>query len=208
MLELYIIATTTMIATVGPQDVAVLFAVLSKDFSQQKARRIALRGVLIASGIIFLFAFFGEALLNSFGISLAALQVAGGILLLLMSIDMVFARPSGATAPTSDEQREAKSREDISVFPLAMPLIAGPGTMGSAILLMTKTQGVVEQQIMVLLGISSVLLLTYVLLLLAGQVKKILGVTGMHVIGRVFGILLAGLAVQFIFDGMSSSGLI
>jgi multiple antibiotic resistance protein len=168
----------------------------------------ALRGTLIATGILVAFAFGGKVLLGSMGISLAALQTAGGILLLLIGIDMVFARTSGSTSTTDEETREAATREDISVFPLATPLIAGPGAMGAAILLMANARGDASQQAAVVAGLLAVMLLTLVGLLLAGRILQALGVTGMHVISRVFGVLLCALAVQFLFDGIRQSGLL
>src|SRR5690554_71308 len=168
----------------------------------------ALRGTLIAGAILILFALTGEWLLATLGISLAALRTAGGILLLLTGIDMVFARDSGATTTTSEETQEATLKNDISVFPIATPLIAGPGASGAASLLMADAEGNISQQIAVIAALLLVLLLTLVSLLLASRIHKLLGVTGMHVISRVMGILLAALAVQFIFDGIRKSGLL
>jgi multiple antibiotic resistance protein len=150
----------------------------------------------------------GEAMLRSFGISLPALRTAGGILLLLISVDMVFARPSGATSTTDEEENEAATREDIAVFPLATPLIAGPGAMGATILLLADAQGDFARQAMVVVALLAILLVTLICLVLASQLTRILGLTGLHVIGRVFGVLLAALAVQFIFDGILDSGLV
>ena len=149
----------------------------------------------------------GEVLLSSLGISLAALKTAGGILLLLMGIDMVFARTSGGISTTSEEENEAAGKPDISVFPLATPLIAGPGAMGASILLMADAKGDLVAQIAVISGLVSVMLSTLILLLLANQVQKVLGVTGMHVVSRIFGVLLSALAVQFMFDGIMQSGI-
>ncbi|HKJ51607.1 MAG TPA: MarC family protein, partial [Gammaproteobacteria bacterium] len=123
-------------------------------------------------------------------------------------IEMVFARSSGGTSTTDDETREASSRDDIAVFPLATPLIAGPGSMGAAILLMADQEGDVSGQAIVLAALLSIVLLTFVALLLAGRIQQLLGVTGMHVVTRVMGVLLSALAVQFIFDGIGNSGLL
>ena len=171
-------------------------------------RSMAVRGVLISFFIVFAFAFGGKLLLVSLGISLAALKVAGGILLLLIGIDMVFARSSGGTSTTSEETTEAAGRRDISVFPLATPLIAGPGAMGAVILLMADADGDILAQATVLGALLAVLLLTLALLLLANEVHRVLGVTGMLVVSRIFGVLLAALAVQFMFDGIAQSGLL
>ena len=150
----------------------------------------------------------GELLLAGLGISLAALRAAGGILLLLIGIEMVFARSSGVTSTTDEEEQEAISKSDISVFPLATPLIAGPGAMGAVILLMAHQEGNVTGQVIIIASLLAILLLTFVSLLLAGKIVKLFGVTGMHVITRIMGVLLSALAVQFIFDGIRQSGLV
>ncbi len=207
MLETFVIAFTTFFATVGPLDVAGVFAVLTATTQSSARRAIALRGVFIATTILLVFSLCGNFLLSTLGISLPALKVAGGILLLLMSIDMVFARSSGGTSTTSEEKVEASTKVDISVFPLATPLIAGPGAMGASILLMAKFEGDPLSQSIVLAGLITVMLVTLIFLLLAESVPKVLGLTGMHVITRVFGVLLSALAVQFILDGISASGI-
>jgi len=205
MIETAGVALATFFATIGPLDVAAIFAALTANATQQHKRIMALRGVFIAAVILVLFALVGEKLLATLGITLAALRTAGGILLLLIGIDMVFARESGGVSTTDEEEQEAASKSDISVFPIATPLIAGPGAMGAAILLMADAEGEVALQAVVIGSLLLVLLLTLVLLLLASQINKLLGVTGMHVISRVMGILLAALAVQFIFDGIGQS---
>lgn len=205
MIETASVALATFFATIGPLDVAAIFAALTANATQQHKRIMALRGVFIAAVILVLFALVGEKLLATLGITLAALRTAGGILLLLIGIDMVFARESGGVSTTDEEEQEAASKPDISVFPIATPLIAGPGAMGAAILLMADAEGDVVLQGVVISSLLLVLLLTLVSLLLASQINKLLGVTGMHVISRVMGILLAALAVQFIFDGIGQS---
>jgi multiple antibiotic resistance protein len=164
--------------------------------------------VLIAAAILFAFALFGNKLLELLGITLAALRVAGGVLLLLMAIDMVFARSSGGVTTTDDEDLEAGHRHDVSVFPLATPLIAGPGTMGAAILLYAQAEGDASRITAVFAALGLVLALTFALLLVASRLGQFLGVTGQNVITRVVGILLAALSVQFIFDGVRESGLL
>jgi multiple antibiotic resistance protein len=166
----------------------------------------AIRGTLIGGSILLAFALVGEYILTGLGISLAALRAAGGILLLLIGIEMVFARTSGGTSTTDEEAQEAAAKSDISVFPLATPLIAGPGAMGASILLMSNQQGDVSGQTVVVASLLAILLLTFVSLLLAGKIQSLLGVTGMHVITRVMGVLLSALAMQFIFDGIKQSG--
>jgi len=202
------LALATFFATIGPLDVAAMFAALTANQTAQQKRSVAIRGSLIGTIILLAFALIGELLLAGLGISLAALRTAGGILLLLIGIEMVFARSSGGTSTTDDEAQEAISKSDISVFPLATPLIAGPGAMGAAILLMANQEGNLTGQAIIIASLLAILLLTFISLLLAGRIQHLLGVTGMHVIKRVMGVLLSALAVQFIFDGIKQSGLV
>jgi multiple antibiotic resistance protein len=208
MLEITGIALATFFSTIGPLDVAAVFAALTVSATPAERRSYAVRGILIASVILGVFALTGDFLLAGFGISMAALRTAGGVLLLLIGIDMVFARQSGAITTTSEEIDEARLKHDISVFPLATPLIAGPGTMGAVILLMADAKGNLGHQAAVLLALLAMILFTLVALLSASQIHRLLGVTGIHVIMRISGILLTALAVQFIFDGIAQSGLL
>lgn len=208
MFETAAIALTTFFATISPIDGAVVFAALTVGGSTRHRRQMAIRGTIIATTILLTFALAGELLLASLGISLAALRTAGGILLLLIAIDMVFARISGGTSTTAAEAKEAELKADISVFPLATPLIAGPGAMGAAILLMANTEGDIVLQGVVIIALLTIMLFTLACLLLATQIQQFLGITGMYVITRILGILLAALAIQFIFDGIQQSGLL
>jgi multiple antibiotic resistance protein len=203
-----VLALATFFATIGPLDVAAMFAALTANVSAPDKRAIAIRGTLIGSFILIAFALVGEYLLAGLGISLAALRTGGGILLLLIGIEMVFARTSGGTSTTEEEEQEALTKPDISVFPLATPLIAGPGAMGAAILLMANQEGNIAGQAIIIAALLAVLLLTFVSLLLAGKIQNVLGLTGMHVITRIMGVLLSALAVQFMFDGIRDSGLV
>ncbi len=201
-------AIATFFAIIGPLDIAAVFAALVVNQTVKQQRSMAIRGTLIGGAILVSFALVGEIMLTGLGISLAALQAAGGILLLLMGIDMVFARSSGGISATADEKKEAISKPDISVFPLATPLIAGPGAMGAVILLMAEQASNTTGQAAVIGSLLIVLLLTLVSLLLAGQLQKLVGVTGMHVITRIMGVILSALAVQFIFEGIAASHLL
>lgn len=207
MLDIAVLAFTTLFVTISPIDGAAIFAAITLNNTQQQRRHLAVRGVIIASVVLLVFAASGELLLNALGISLSALRTAGGVLLLLMGFDMVFAR-SSANTPTAEEELEAISKNDVSVFPLALPLIAGPGSMGALILLMAKAEGQLMLQLAVVGALILVLLLTLFCLLAATQINRMLGVTGMQVITRVMGVLLSALAVQFIFDGIAESGLL
>ena len=205
--ETFLVAFATLFATVGVADIAFIFAALTKDNTAAERRIFALRGTLIATGILLLFSFAGEGILQLFGITLPALRTAGGILLLLIAIDMVFARHSGATGTTSEEEAESRHRRDISVFPLALPLLAGPGAISAVILLTTGARSDVDFWAVILAEIL-IMLAAFVTLLLAIPIQRLLGLTGLAVVSRVVGVLLAALAVQFFFDGIAASGLL
>jgi len=208
MTETAVIALATFFATIGPLDIAAMFAALTSGDTAKQRRSIAIRCTFIATLILLAFAFIGEILLASLGISLAALRTAGGILLLLIGIEMVFARTTGGTSTTDEEQKEAKLKQDISVFPMATPLLAGPGTMSAVILLMANAEGNIIYQSVIIVSLLAILLLTFICLLLASKFQQLLGVTGVHVVSRVMGVLLSALAVQFIFDGIIQSGIV
>lgn len=194
----------TLFVVIDPIGTAPLFASLTQGAAAGQRRAMALRGTFLAAVILIAFAVLGEPLLRALGVGLPAFQVGGGILLLLLSIDMVFARKSGGSNPTEVEEKEAMRREDVSVFPLAFPLIAGPGAMTSVVLL--AGPGLDEPtRIGALLGVLLlVLAITLALLLVAGRLASLLGVTGVNVVGRIFGVILAALASQFIMDGLGA----
>jgi len=208
MMETAIVAFTTFFATIAPLDVAAMFAALTPNATAAEKRSMAIRGTMISGAILLSFALVGEIVLSTLGISLAALKVAGGILLLLIGIEMVFARSSGGTSTTDEEDQEAIASKDIAVFPLATPLIAGPGAMGATILLMADARGDLVAEAVIIGAMLTVLLLTLALLLLTNKVLRLFGITAMYVISRVFGVLLSALAVQFMFDGLAQSGLL
>lgn len=207
MVNSFLVALATFFATVGVADIAFLFAALTKDNTPQERRTFATHGVLIAAAILLFFGFLGNQILAAFGITLPSLRTAGGILLLLIGIDMVFARHSGGTQTTTEEHAEARKRQDISVFPLAMPLLAGPGTISAVILLTTGAKDVASFWA-VIVALLVIMAGTWLLLLVALPIQRMLGLTGLSVVSRIAGILLSALAVQFIFDGIASSGLL
>jgi len=194
----------TFLVVIDPIGVAPIFAALTRGGDGRYRRRMALKGTFVATLILLFFAFTGDALLRLLGISLAAFRVSGGILLFLLAIDMVFARPSGLRSTTVREQEEAQYKDDISVFPLAFPLLAGPGTL-TTILLLTSGLRPQERPLLffgllgVLLGVLALTLLT---LLLAPRLTELLGETGANVVDRLLGVILAALAVQFVLEGL------
>ncbi|VAW22837.1 MarC family integral membrane protein [hydrothermal vent metagenome] len=207
MTSTYLVALATFFATVGVADIAFIFAALTKDNTGAERFKFATRGILIATAILLMFGFLGNQILDLFGITIPALQTGGGILLILIGIDMVFARHSGGTSTTNKEDAESRQRDDISVFPMAMPLLAGPGSISAVILL--TTGATTDTDFWMIMGaLVSIMALTWVTLLLAIPIQRILGFTGLSVVSRIVGILLVALAVQFIFDGIKSSGLL
>ncbi len=209
MSETAIVAFTTFFATIGPIDVTAMYIAMTATATDNEKKSMAKKGILIATIILIGFALVGDIILTSLGISLAALKTAGGILLLLIGIEMSFAKSSGIVSNMKANEVSAITiQDDISVFPLATPLVAGPGSMGAVILLIGNTEGDWLLQGIVVAALLSVLLITLAGLLLASKVQHVFGMTGMGIISRIFGILLCALAVQFIFDGLAESGLL
>ena len=207
MIELALAAFVTLLVTIAPVDVASIFIGLTR--SDPAARpRLALGAVLIAGLVLLVFALFGNWLLAVIGVSLAAFRIAGGVLLMLLAVDLLFARPTGLSSITESEAREAGWHADIAAFPLAIPLIAGPGSLTAMVLLMGRTAGDPLKAAIVLAMLALVLALTLAILLGAGVLTRHLGVTGTNVIARISGVLLAALAVQFVIDGIKESGLL
>ena len=208
MFRTVIVSFATFFATIGPVDVAAMLAVLTPYHTSGERRKIAVRAVTIATGILLFFALGGKAILDGLGISLAALRISGGILLLILAVSMVFGKNGGGQRSSEEETMEAMQKKDISVFPLAMPLIAGPASTGAALLLMAGAQGDLLQQAAVIAGMLTVLALTLLLFMAASGIQRVLGITGLHVISRMAGMVLAALAVQFMLDGIASSGVL
>lgn len=196
-------AFVTLLVVVDPLGLAPIFAALTRGFSEKSKRESAIRGTLLGSGILFLFALAGDVLLKTLGIGLPAFRIAGGLLRFLLALDMIFARPSGMRASTVRQQREESYQQDIPVFPLAIPLLAGPGAI-TTVLLYTGGSDAAQVAAFVFV-LLVVLLLTLASLLLAPRVMCPFGDTGANVLSRVLGVLLAALAVQFVLDGLRTS---
>ena len=194
---------TALFVTVNPIKGAAVFAVLSKQDSRAQQWRVAARATLIASGLLLVFAVFGDDLLHAIGVSLAGVRVGGGILLMLLSIDIVFGRPIGPAAAAGEHEIE---REDISVFPLATPIIAGPGAITTAVVQATEAGNGILETGLLLLVLAAVMLLTFVAFLVAGWIERLLGATGMNVLSRILGILLAVVSAEMILAGLKQSG--
>ncbi len=192
-------AFLTLFVVMDPVGLGPVFLALAGDRSLAEQRAIAARAVAIAAGLLAFFGFFGAPLLAYLGIGLGAFRVAGGLLLFRIAVDMVFA---SRIRETPEEEEEARAREDISVFPLAIPLLVGPGAMASILVLAAEAKHVPAGPFWLAVAAGVVLLLAYLALLLAGPISRGLGRTGVNVVTRVLGVLLAALAVQYVFDGV------
>lgn len=194
-----------LFVVIDPIGVSPLFGALTRGGGTAYRRRMAFKATGLATGILLVFTFSGDYLLRAMGITIPAFKIAGGLLLFLVAIDMVFARQSGLRSTTVKEQEEARYKDDISVFPLAFPLIAGPGALTTILLMLGEAKG----SILYIGGILAVLLvvlaITMSCLLASGYLMKLLGETGANVIGRLFGVILAALAVQFVVDGIHTA---
>ena len=199
-----IAAFTALFVVIDPIGMAPLFIAMTPGLSAKERRGIALRACSVAVGILIVFALFGEQLLGFIGISMPAFQIAGGVLLFLTALDMLFERRQARRKDASDESTAIV--HDPSVFPLAIPLIAGPGAIATIILLAGQSEGVAGfgATIGVMLA---VVLLVFILFNIANPIERLLGKTGINVVTRLLGMLLAALSVQFILDGLQGFGL-
>lgn len=196
-------AVATIVSVVDPVGIAPLFLALTPLVDPAQKLVIMRRAVLVSAVILILFAFAGRFLLQALGITVPAFSIAGGILLMLIAIDMLFARPS-RTRETPEEGMEALRSTDVSVFPLAIPILSGPGSIATVILYMSQAGTNVGQIAAVLGAIAIALVASYISMRLSGAVLTLLRETGVHVVSRVMGILLAALAVQFILNGIAA----
>ncbi len=192
-----------LLVIIDPIGTAAAFIALMRGVNPEYGRRIALRGVVIAGIVLLAFAVAGDLVLEALGVGLPAFRLAGGCLLFLIAIDMLLAGQPGFRQLTESENREAGGSYDISVFPLAIPLIAGPGALTTIVLLMEHAEGNPLESAWLVVVTAAVLALTLISLLFAARIVAFLGATGVNVVHRVFGILLAALAAQLILDGIA-----
>ena len=204
MLELAVTSFVTLFVILDPLGNVPIFLAITPRADHAERQSIALRGTLVAGAVLVVFGLAGEFLLRGLGITLPAFRIAGGILLLLLAIEMVFARHSGLRTTTTGEEQEAVRRDDVAVFPLAVPLLAGPGAMASMLLLMGDAAGRVVDKAVVLGVLGLVMTATWIILVLGTRILGLIGVTGINVLTRVFGIVLSALAVQYVIDGIRS----
>lgn len=209
MLEIFLAALVTFFVVIDPPGVTPLFVTLTQDMPPAWRRRMALKSVAVASFILFGFAFGGEWVLDKLHVSLDAFRIAGGLLLFLIALDMLFEtrtqrREARNEKVLEDRRAHPGEHEDISVFPLAIPLIAGPGSIASVMLLFAQ-HGDWTARAAILAGIGVNLGLTLLVFLLAARMSHLMSATLAAIVTKVFGILLAALAAQFTIDGIKSA---
>ena len=202
--ELFLSSFITLFVVIDPPGCAPIYAGLTKGASQAQRRNMAIRATVIAGAILLIFALFGEALLGALHIELDSFRIAGGLMLFLIAIDMVFEKRTERREERAEKIAATPEIEDVSVFPMAMPMLAGPGAIASVMLLMSKSQG--TQGTLVVLGaLLVVLLMTMAALIAAGPLMKLFGDRVEAVITRLLGVLLAALAAQYVIDGLKSA---
>ena len=204
MIELFISSFVTFFVVIDPPGCAPIYASLTSSVPERDRRIMAIRAIFVAAIILLVFALFGETMLGALGISLDSFRIAGGIMLFLIALEMVFEKRTERREDRAQEIIEQPEIEDVSIFPMAMPMIAGPGSIAAVMLLTSQNDGI-DNALIILGALGSVLLLTLIGLLAAGPMMRVLGNKVEAVITRVLGVLLGALAVQFVVDGLKAS---
>jgi multiple antibiotic resistance protein len=202
--ELFISALVTFFVVIDPPGCAPIFASLTAGAPAAHRRAMAFRSTIVASLILVLFAAFGEQFLGAMGISLDAFRIAGGIMLFMIAIDMVFEKRTERRESRAEGVKADPDHDDISIFPMAIPMIAGPGSIASVMLMTARSNGI-EQSLTVLAALAVVMIVTLVSLLAAAPLMKALGYKVEAMITRILGVVLAALAAQFVIDGIKAS---
>jgi multiple antibiotic resistance protein len=202
--ELFLSAFITLFVVIDPPGCAPIYAGLTKAASAQQARSMALRATMIASIILLIFALFGQELLGALHIELNSFRIAGGLMLFCIAFDMVFEKRTQRRESRAEKIAATPEIEDVSVFPMAMPMLAGPGAIAAIMLLMNEAQGWSEMA-EVLAALAAVLAITAASLVAAGPLIRLLGDKVEAVITRLLGVLLAALAAQYVIDGLKGS---
>lgn len=200
-----ITAFVTLLVVIDPIAIAPIFLALTPGVDAKQRARIALRAVLVAGLTLAIFAFFGKAVLGFVGISMPAFRVAGGVLLFLTALDMLFERRTKRREDQSEMDMDPHN--DPSVFPMAIPLIAGPGAIASVILLVGEKPGG-EGLVAIIVITAVILLIMYIMLRLSSALERVMGKGAINVVTRVLGMLLAALSVQFVLDGLAEFGFV
>lgn len=206
MLNEAITAFITLFVVIDPIGLGPLFVALTQGATAAERRRIGITGVAVAAAILTVFGLAGDSVLSFLGISMAAFRISGGLLLFLIALDMVFERRTARREQKTAEEERAPSH-DPSIFPLATPLLAGPGAIAAIILLVGSQQGDLTGQAMIFGVLYALLLLVLAVCFLGSTIERVLQRTGILVVTRLFGMLLAALSVQLVLDGLTEYGL-
>lgn len=204
MSELFISAFITFFVAIDPPGCAAIYASMTKGASAEQRRTMAIRAVLAAAAILLIFGFFGEALLGAMGVSLASFRIAGGIMLFIIALEMVFEKRTQRREDRAQEIIDTNEVEDISIFPIAIPMIAGPGTIAALMLFIGRSE-TWDDKFLVLGAVAANLVIMLFALLTASAMIRILGPKIETVLTRVLGVILAALAIQFVVDGLQQS---
>ena len=204
MMELFGSALVTFLVIIDPPGCAPIFASLTRGTPEAHRRAMAIRSSLIAWAILLFFALLGKPMLKALGISLASFRIAGGIMLFFIALDMVFEKRTQRREERAQAIEGTPEAEDISVFPMAIPMITGPGSIASAMLWVSRADGPFEVAV-VLAAITAVMLITMVTLLASGPLMRLIGEKVEAMITRILGVILAALAAQFVIDGLKQS---
>jgi multiple antibiotic resistance protein len=202
--ELFLSAFVTLFVVIDPPGCAPIYAGLTKGATRAQARSMALRATWIASIILLIFALFGQELLGALHIELNSFRIAGGLMLFFIAFDMVFEKRTQRREERAEKIAQTPEIEDVSVFPMAMPMLAGPGAIAAIMLLMNEAEGWPEM-FEVLAALAAVLAITAAALVAAGPLIRLLGDKVEAVITRLLGVLLAALAAQYVIDGLKGS---
>ena len=208
-MDVHFVATAfaTAFTIIDPIGMVPVVLTTTAHASAERRRRIVDQAVAVAAGIILFMAVAGQMLLAYLGVTLPAFMIAGGILLFLIAIDMLFARPTRARF-TDEEEREASATENPAVFPLAVPMLAGPGTIATVLLLMNTSHGDRFDLLVVACAYAAALAVAWFCMRAGAVLPRLIGNTGIHVVTRLLGIILAALAIQFVLNGLAQSPLI
>jgi multiple antibiotic resistance protein len=204
MTELFISAFITLFVVIDPPGCAPIYAGLTKGASAALQRSMAIRATVIAAVILLIFALFGEQLLAALHIELDSFRIAGGFMLFWIAFEMVFEKRTQRREERAEKVSSNPEIEDVSVFPMAMPMLAGPGAIASIMLLMSGAEGT-DQTLVILGALAAVLIITMISLIAAGPLIRLLGDRVEAVITRLLGVLLAALAAQYVIDGLKGS---
>ncbi|MCS0503538.1 MarC family protein [Ancylobacter mangrovi] len=205
MLDYVFSAAVTMLVVIDPIGLTPIFLAVTSDLSATERRAVAVRASVIALAILVLFGLVGAPLLHALGITLPAFRIAGGLLLFTISFEMVFARRSERKFEAAEAAMREQHLRMIAVFPLAIPLMAGPGAITAMLLLSGEAHGEASRLAALFAITLAVLASCLLVFLIADRMNRLLGVTGNAILSRLLGVVLAALAVQFVIDGIKAT---